>query len=180
MIDKLTNFADYFRKVPAAFLVAIISVLCLILFIPEEVAKILAVDIFREKYRIFLGPAFLLTASFCIARIFVHFKRTADEKKKLKNRQKALHNLTPEEKGYLVQYIENGQNTIYVGIDDGVMGGLLAKGITYRASNVGDLLRGVAHNLQPWAKEYLEKNPELLNGYAGRPMTPRERLHAGW
>ncbi|MCU7793458.1 hypothetical protein [Aeromonas caviae] len=47
MIDKLTAFSDYFIKIPAAFLVAIISVLGLILFLPEEYSKTLAVDGFR-------------------------------------------------------------------------------------------------------------------------------------
>jgi len=42
MMDKLTGFADYFRKIPAAFLVAIVSVLGLILFLPEQYAKTLA------------------------------------------------------------------------------------------------------------------------------------------
>ncbi|MFM5278360.1 super-infection exclusion protein B [Aeromonas caviae] len=70
MIDKLTAFSDYFIKIPAAFLVAIISVLGLILFLPEEYSKTLAVDGFRNEYRVFLGPAFLLTLSFCAARLF--------------------------------------------------------------------------------------------------------------
>ncbi len=49
MMDKLTGFADYFRKIPATFLIAIVSVLALILFLPDETAKILAVNDFREK-----------------------------------------------------------------------------------------------------------------------------------
>jgi hypothetical protein len=71
MIDKLTGVADYFRKIPAAFLVAIVTVLALILFLPENLAKELAVDGFREKYRVYLGPAFLLALSFCAARIYI-------------------------------------------------------------------------------------------------------------
>jgi hypothetical protein len=70
MIEKLTEFTDYFRKIPATFVVAILFVLSLILFLPEEYAKILAVDGFRKEYRLFLGPAFLLILSFCVARIF--------------------------------------------------------------------------------------------------------------
>jgi peptidoglycan/LPS O-acetylase OafA/YrhL len=42
MIGKLTGFADYFRKIPAAFLVAIVTVLALILFLPGEISKSLA------------------------------------------------------------------------------------------------------------------------------------------
>jgi len=180
MMDKLTGFADYFRKIPAAFLVAIVSVLGLILFLPEEYAKTLAVDGFRNEYRVFLGPAFLLTLSFCAARVFNFFMQGYRQKQALKKRQEALHSLTPEEKGYLIPYIEGQQNTINVGMDDGVMAGLRSKGITYLAANMGDLLNGFAFNLQPWAREYLVKNPQLLDGYAGGPMTPRQKLHSGW
>lgn len=105
-MDKLPGFADYFRKIPAAFLVAIVSVLGLILFLPEEYAKTLAVDGFRDEYRVFLGPAFLLTLSFCAARIFNFFMQGYRQKLALKKRREALHSLTPEEKGYLIPYIE--------------------------------------------------------------------------
>ena len=70
-MDKLTAFADYFRKIPAAFLVALLTVLGLVLFLPNEYAEILAVDTFRIEYRVFIGPAFLLVFAFGAARIFV-------------------------------------------------------------------------------------------------------------
>lgn len=177
MMDTLTGFADYFRKIPAAFLVAIVSVLGLMLFLPEDYAETLAVDGFRNEYRVFLGPAFLLALSFCAARIFNFFMQGYQQKRALEKRQKALHCLTPQEKGYLIPYIEGQQNTVNVGMDDGVMGGLRSKGITYLAANVGDALNGFAFNLKPWARKYLEKNPKLLDGYDGRPMTPRQKLY---
>jgi len=178
MMDKLTGFTDYFRKIPAAFLVAIVSVLILILFLPVETAKTLAINEFRDQYRVYLGPAFLLTTSFLIARIFLFFMHGYTQKQNLKAKQESLHNLTPEEKGYLLPYIQNQQNTIQVGIEDGIMSGLVAKGITYRASDMGDILNGFAFNLQPWARTYLENNQHLLNDYAGKPNTPRENMHS--
>lgn len=180
MMEKLTGFTDYFRKIPAAFLVAIVSVLGLILFLPKEYATTLAVDGFREEYRVYLGPAFLLTLSFCAARVFNFFMQGHRQRQNLKKRQETLHSLTPEEKGYLIPYIEGQQNTVNVGMDDGVMAGLRSKGVTYLAANMGDLLNGFAFNLQPWAREYLEQNPHLLDGYAGTPMTPRQRNRARW
>ena len=161
MIDKLTNLTDYFRKIPAAFLVAIISVLAMILFLPEEVAKTLAIAEFRVSFSKFLGPAFLLTLSFCVARIFMFFREDYVQKQNLKIKQKSLQQLTPEEKGYLVPYIIQQKNTIYVGVDDGIMSGLVLKRIAYRASNTGDVLRGFAFNLQPWARDYLNEKSHL-------------------
>ncbi|CAJ1762150.1 hypothetical protein PEKONANI_00066 [Aeromonas jandaei] len=180
MFDKLTEFSDYFIKIPAAFLVAIISVLGLILFLPEEHSKILAVDGFRNEYKVFLGPAFLITLSFCAARLFHFLMQGYRQRQTIKNRHAILHNLTPEEKGYLIPYIARKQNTIYVGMDDGIMAGLRAQGITYLAASMGDMHNGFAFNLQPWAREYLDKHPNLLDGYAGVPMTPRQKLHSRW
>ncbi len=180
MIEKLTGFTDYFRKIPAAFLVAIVSVLGLILFLPEEYATTLAVDGFRNEYRVYLGPAFLLTLSFCAARVFNFYMQGHRQRKSLKKRKETLHNLTPEEKGYLIPYIEGQQNTVKVGMDDGVMAGLRSKSITYLAANMGDLLNGFAFNMEPWAREYLEQNPHLLDGYEGTPIKPRQRNLGKW
>jgi hypothetical protein len=180
MMEKLTGLADYLGKIPAAFLVAIVSVLAFILFLPIEIAKTLAVDGFRERYRVNLGPAFLLTVAFCIARTFIFLKQAYNKRQNLRRHQQMLHALTPEEKGYLVPYIERQQNSVYVDMKDGIMGGLVAKGIAYRASNMGDIYDGFAYNLQPWARSYLEQDPQLLDGHAGEPLTPQQRSDSGW
>jgi hypothetical protein len=179
-MDKFTAFAEYFRKIPAAFFVAVLAVLGLVLFLPEQYAKILAVDTFRSQYRAFIGPAFLLVLAFGVARLFTWLAGAYAQKRFVKERNELLHKLTPEEKGYLVPYIQNEQNSVYVGMDDGVMAGLRKKGVTYLAANMGDVLNGFAFNLQPWAREYLQSNLQLLDGYAGQPMTPRQKLHARW
>lgn len=177
-MEKITGFTDYFRKLPAAFLVSIVCVLTIILFLPEKHAATLAVDGFRKNYRVFLGPTLLLTVSFCVARFFMFCMQGHNQRKLLKIKQESLYKLTPEEKGYLRPFIQGQQNSIYVGMDDGVMAGLKAKGVTYLAASMGNLLDGFAFNLQPWAREYLEQNPHLLNGHAGQPMTPQQKLHS--
>lgn len=179
MFDKFTNIADYFRKIPTAFLLSIIIVIGLILFLPDETAKTLSIDIFRNEYRKFLGPALLLTTSFAIARLIMFIYRTIktsiEKSQNEKVRLEYLQKLTPEEKGYLATFIIGKQNSINVGLDDGVMSGLERKQIVYRASNVGDVLRGFAFNLQPWAREILESNHNILAGATGKPKTPSEK-----
>ncbi len=166
MMEKITGFTDYFRKIPAAFLVAIVSVLGLILFLPESYAKIVAVDGFREQYRVYLGPVFLLALSFSIARIYMFILQGHRQRKALKAQQEKLHMLTPEEKECLAQFIFGQQNSIYVGMGDGVMGGLSrSKNITCLVAKKGGSL---AYNLEPWAREYLENNQDILEGYAGK------------
>ena len=66
-------------------------------------------------------------------------------------------------------------------LQDGIIGGLRNKTVVFVASNMGSMLEGFAFNLQPWARTYLEENPGLLNGFAGAPQTPQEKLlPKGW
>ncbi|MGC6093466.1 super-infection exclusion protein B [Citrobacter portucalensis] len=176
MMDVVTGIVDVFRKIPTVFLIAITCVLGLILFLPETLASKVAVDGFRREYRIYIGPVFLLAISFLVAKTFLFFNDIYAYKQIQKSRIAWLGKLTSEEKGYLAPYIFNGLNTQQCGPEDGVMGGLVAKGITYRSSNIGSLVDGFAYNLQPWAREHLEKNHHLLDGASGRAMTPSERL----
>lgn len=80
-MEKLTELVEYFRKIPAAFLVATLFVLGLILFLPENYAQTVAVDGFRNEFRVYLGPVFLLVVSFCSARIFTFFMQGHNQRK---------------------------------------------------------------------------------------------------
>jgi hypothetical protein len=87
----------------------------------------------------------------------------------LVKKQEILRKLTPDEKAYLAPYILNAENSRNFLIEDGVAGGLVAKGILYRPSTIGSLLGGWAHNMQPWAREFLDSHRECLVGAsAGR------------
>lgn len=175
-----TDIIEYLRTIPAAFLFAIGFVLALILFLPEEYARVIAVDGFRTEYRVFLGPMLLFVIAIGAARAYTAIIKLFSNIRASKQRQNLLHKLTPEEKGYLVPYIEEQKTSIYVGIDDGIMSGLRARGITYNPTNAGDLLNGIAFNLQPWAREYLNNHQELLNDYVGQPLTPHQKFRARW
>jgi hypothetical protein len=103
-------------------------------------------------------------------------KRKAEVAKlKLEQRKKSLHELTADEKAYLIPYVLENQNTQYFLLEDGIAGGLQAKTIIYRASNLGSLVGGWAFNIQPWARDYLKEHPELLQGANPNPPSPR-----GW
>ena len=176
-MDKFfTSIVDLFKNIPAAFLVAITTVLALIIFLPAEYAKTLALDTFRTEHRTILGPIFLLSVSFIAARFYIFIRSIFDKRKREEDRKKILHALTPEEKGYLIPYIIHGQNSVNAGMDDGIMTGLKAKGIVYMPGSMGSVLDGFAFNLQPWAREYLTANQHLLNGHVGQPLTPSQRM----
>ena len=154
-------FQKLFSSIPIQITINI--TLSIIIFIPDKLAKLLALETFRTTFRKFLGPIFILFFSMLIVNIILHYKKKYEKIKIKKIKNKMLHSLTPEEKNYLRVYIIEKKNTLYPGISDGIMGGLEAKNITYRASSLGDHRNGFPYNLQPWAREYLEKNKYLID-----------------
>lgn len=184
MIEAFTTFAR--NASPPVFLgVAVAS--GIVIFSGENVAASLGVDQFRTAYRGELGIAFLVSVSVFVATsiwsvsAFVNKRiiQRAETKQKAENaklreeeRKRSLHELTPDEKAYLIPYVVDEQNTQYFLIEDGVAGGLQAKGIIYRSSNVGSMLEGWAFNIQPWARTYLKEHPDLLSGANPSPQGP--------
>ena len=75
-----------------------------------------------------------------------------------------LHNLTPEEKIYLSSLLIDDENTQCFKIENGISEALEKKKIIYKSNNVEDIESGVVYSIQPWAKDYLVKNPHLLEG----------------
>ncbi|MCI5141055.1 MAG: hypothetical protein D3909_04865 [Candidatus Electrothrix sp. ATG1] len=176
MIDNVLNILEWLRKIPAGFLLALSVVLALLLFLPIEIAETLAVKEFRDSYRKFLGPSFLVVVSFFITKALLSVNNIRRIKVNKSKRLLQLHSLTAEEKGYLAQFMKCGDNTIHVAMGDGVAGGLEAKGIIYRSSNSFNILEGLPYNLQPWAQDYLCKRLSLLDGAVGAPQTNMERI----
>jgi len=71
MLEKILNGLDKIRSIPTGFLLALSIVLGLILFLPDQVAKILAVKDFRNSYRTFLGPSFLIGIAFALTKMIM-------------------------------------------------------------------------------------------------------------
>lgn len=110
-----------------------------------------------------LAAALLVThgGAYLVNRIKEKRAKRREQEEWEKNVSETLISLTPAEKRALQPYILKNQNSYAFDIADGVSGGLVAKNILYRSSNVG-YFRSFAHNLQPWAREHLTKHPELL------------------
>ena len=143
------------------------------LFMPPQFLEQLGLTALVKEHRTYIGSALLISLALLLAHLLVGVwtlaklaytkrqdKRKSAELKKVK--LDMLSKLTAEEKGYLVPYIIEGQNTQYFSMEDGVVGGLTAKNILYRASNISARWTTFAFNMQPWAREHLEQNPQLL------------------
>jgi hypothetical protein len=179
MFDKVTDLFSAISRVPTQFLLAVAVAGGLVLFVPDQVASLLAVGEFRDAFRIYLGPSFLLVISWIVMRTFSRIQRRFEAAARQRRRCGLLETLTPEEQGYLVAYIAEDRTTIYLPIDDGIIGGLLARNIVYRSSSLVDPFNGVPYNLQPWARSHLRANEHLLADAAGRPLGPQD-LRTMW
>jgi hypothetical protein len=184
MFETLAGFLSSLRQTSPIIFLGLCIASGSILFVGDDLAKTLGLSEFRDQNRGYLVAAFIITLSILIAqgiwgsgRFLESVVKKRWENRKLKqvieDRKKCLHNLTPDEKAYLAPYVLRDENTQYFLIEDGIAGGLEAKGIIYQASIVGNMLDGFAYNIQPWAREYLKENSHLLLGASPSPRSPR-------
>jgi hypothetical protein len=130
----------------------------------------------RNQHRAYVGGVFIVSGAMLgaqgLAAVAQMARRRYRRHRLEAQSREALHALTPDEKAYLLPFVLGGQNTLYFRAQDGVAGGLIAKKILYQSSTIGSMLSGFAHNLQPWAREHLEKHPHLLEGANPSPEGP--------
>lgn len=179
MLESISGFLSALRQATPPILIGIAVAAALLLFMNEEYVTKFGLQEFRDKNRSYIGAALIGSVSILASQLVwwlrLHIWIWFQGKQSQRQREKWLHALTPDEKAYLLPYIANSENTQYFAIEDGVAQGLKEKGIIYMASTVGSILDGFAYNLQPWAREALENDPELLEGAGSQPLTPRQR-----
>lgn len=180
-MNEFLKFFEKLETIPAVLLLMLAAATGTVLFAPASLLEKLFLDQFRAAYGIYVGVTFLLLVALLASRIVLAtarlFSQFQSSRKIRSDRTMALEQLTPEEKGYLAAYIIEQKNTVYVGLEDGVKGGLVSKKICHLSSRMVDFLDGAAFNLQPWAREHLSANPHLLEGAVGEPLTPQQKLH---
>jgi hypothetical protein len=152
----------------------------IVLFAPVELATKLGLVEFRDANRSLLGAAFILSLSIALVnllhKVSVQIGKRYRQHRNMKVRLKHLDQLTPEEKGYLAPYVLDDVNTQKFQLEDGIAMGLAAKDILYRPSSIFDFVEGAGFNIQPWAKNHLKANPELLEGRVMPRRRGRERI----
>ena len=172
MFEGIASFLGSFRKMAPVPLLAIGIATGVLLFAPDTPAKSLGMDEFADQHRAIIGGIFIAAWAYLLAHLVWWGRARAvavyESRRQAKIRESRLRDLTPEEKHYLAPYIFNNQNTQRFAFDDGVVGGLAAKGILYRSSNLAQP-DSIPYNIQPWARRYLREHPELLEGPKAPP-----------
>lgn len=175
MLESLAGLLSSIKQAGPVVLIGIAIATGTGLFSPDWVIIKLGLLQLRDQHRAYVGLAFVLSGALLLAQVTgagAQMVRRAYRRRRVQSSDRELlHGLTPDEKAYLLPFVV-GENTLYFRVQDGVAGGLVAKQILYRSSTVGSIVSGFAHNLQPWAREYLEKNPQLLEGANMTPSGP--------
>ncbi len=156
---------QWFKPRPSLyFAVALAS--GLLLFSPAGLSKVLALDPILQSYGPWVGAAFLLSVALLVAhglawlftsrssplRMWWHFRR----------RRGSLKDLSPEEKEILRLYLTGDTVSHSFEIHDGVVSSLVQKRILWRASEIASSYTTFPFNIQPWARKYLRKRPDVL------------------
>lgn len=153
-------------KLSPKYLFSVAVVSGALLFGPDLFLKRLGLDLFIADYRKYIGVVFLGVNVLLFAHIFSftysYFSKIVENILFLQKRRKRLHSLTDEEKSILSGYISNNTRSQDFECTNGVVLGLEMEKIIFRVSDLSSYFTNFPYNIQPWAWEYLKKNPELL------------------
>ena len=141
----------------------------LLIFLPESTIQDIGLEALSEEYKVHIGLVFLFSIAFLVAyslnalwRVFLC--KWLHEKASLYFLKKEAKDLTEEEKTLLKSFIENRTRSMNLSMKDGVVLGLEKRRFIIRTGNFGTdaLSMSFPFAIQPWAWEYLNKHPELL------------------
>ena len=139
-----------------------------LLFAPDRILTRLGLLNFANNNRNVVGFVFLGCAAIAGVSVFawvVHFILAfALDLHTQKRCIKRLKGLTEEEKKILRFYIWGQTKSNTLRFDDGVVQGLVAEGVLYRATDMGNVVEGFDYNIGDVAWKYLNKHPALLAG----------------
>ncbi len=140
------------------------------IFLPPEALEKLGLIGLKNKYSTYFGLAFVFSITFLFAATLnafwkVFLGRWLKEKAAVYFYKKEAYDLTNDEKEILNLFIKGKTRTKNLSIKNGVVLGLEKRMFIIR---IGQLSTDATSwsfpfSMQPWAWEYLNKNPHLLN-----------------
>lgn len=137
-----------------------------LLFIPDSLIGQLGLEEIRHNYRTYAGIVLVASASLLLVNIISGIVQIAlrpwYERRFNRVVYRTLCELTQAEKDFLREFIFGHANTVSAPVNDGVAGGLAAKKIIYRSSNISYGFEW-PYNLQPTPRKLLKAHPELLD-----------------
>ena len=174
-VVDLSKYLDWIKLSPR-YLLPIALFTGFVLFAPPEWLATFGLTTVVEGYRWIFGLAFLLSAVLLVSsglvEVLTFASRSILDRRLLRQRRRRLHQLSGSEKEVLLGYIEYRTRTRYLPPTSGEVGGLVAENILFQSSNLGDI-DAFAYNIKPWAWDYLNAHPELLDVSQEQQAPPR-------
>jgi hypothetical protein len=179
MLNGAVNGLTNLLKLAPRYLVILAVFSGAPLFAPKEFLERLALLDFAENYRHWLGPLFL----FSTVAVGVwgggwlagKARRWFGARQLQKLCLQRLRVLTEKEKQILRFYLVKQTRCNFLGCDDGVVNGLEANGVIYRAANTSQVGLIFAYNIHELAWQYLNQYPSVLDGETDRLHTDSVR-----
>jgi len=170
--DTAKSLIDWIKLSPRYLLP--VCIFCgFVVFAPPRLLSIFGLTGIVSSYRPWFGLAFLLSAALVVSSaVFALYERLKERRlgKTVREYQRhRLHHLTEGEKELLRGFIHNQTRTRNLSMSDGRVGQFEMENIIFRSSSLGQYPDAFAYNIQPWAWEYLNKHPEVL-----QPASPTE------
>ncbi len=101
-----------------------------------------------------------------------------EQQRKQKTNEKSISSASNVEKEVLARYLAEDTTTIAFDLRDGIVNGLIDKGILYRASQASNPMSvDFDVNIQSWAWDFIKSHPDVLKG-----INPNKtkRHHINW
>ncbi len=127
------------------------------LFLPDKIISIFGFSKFIEGYRPIIGLFFFISIvlifTFVILSIIRHLRQNF---RASKLRKSILETLTSQERKIIKRYTEEDLTSIKFDPSDGVIGGLVRKGVLFRSASMG-IWDSFPYNVEPWVLEELKR-----------------------
>jgi len=153
-------------KLPTKTLAALCIVFGVLVFSGDAALEKFGLEKLVQEYRAYFGVGFLLTLALTVvnslAAVWKFIYPWIAEAHWIRHGRKRLQSLNPTEKQILRYYIQNQTRSQSLPFQDGTVNSLQREKIIIRGSSLGSI-RGFDYIIQPWAWEYLNKCPELLD-----------------
>ncbi len=140
--------------------------------LPHEIFLVLHVEALWAIYSPILGFLAYATAVVTVCGFVCSVIICLRDRHK---RAKLMQKLTSAEKEHLAHYLREQSQTWTFDLYDGVVAGLVKKGILYKPDTKANKAGEQDYNMEPWAYEFLKKHRDLIEPEARECCLCREQ-----
>lgn len=161
----LTKWLDWI-KLPTKTMAGLCIVFGILIFSGDSTLDKFGLKSLVADHRAYFGVGFLGTLTLTVVNSFSAVWKFIypwiTEVYGIRIGRKRLQSLNPAEKQILSYYIQNQTRSQTLPIQDGTVNALQTENIIIRGSSLGSL-HGFDFNIKPWAWNYLNQHPDLLD-----------------